>query len=515
MISSEKKILSYGEWEDSAIERHDLYNFEAKIDYTAEESSKHKKTSYLLELYFFIPEVLQINRDSYTKDQFFLDLNNRIRFKTPQMSIEGILNKENQLSPIFRIIENLKQIEFGNITDKIKTRVEREIRLLACIIKVILRDQINYLVKDLQDLKKRCDLEKLIEDYIISLKDFQHKLDFLMTKFTKAQIPAKLRQSFQFSIEYISIQIEKYMTLVFKKVGREFSNKIQKKLIDIIETEQKRRRSFSERSLIKLEDTNETYSYYKGILKKYVQGVLYLDKKDKNPKSTSTQILYSVVEAVAMFFSLFLGFLFLDNFVEYSIPFIIAAVVIYMLKERIKDNAKAFSNKALGLIFPDERHEITDEFYNEQIGISKEKVRFLKWKEVPAGILKIRSSSNISSLEAKGKPEKVLFYNQKITLFNHEIDKIHTRKHNLSNILRFNIRQFLKYMDDPIEYISHWNNTTKEVHQMGIANVYHLNIVYKLTSFKGTEQEEIQFNKFRVILDQKGIKRVEEPQFIL
>jgi hypothetical protein len=54
MISSEKKILSYKEWEESAIERHDLYNFEAKLDYTTSETIKKKKTSYYLELYFFI-----------------------------------------------------------------------------------------------------------------------------------------------------------------------------------------------------------------------------------------------------------------------------------------------------------------------------------------------------------------------------------------------------------------------------------------------------------------------------
>jgi hypothetical protein len=513
MISSEKKILSYKEWEESAIERHDLYNFEAKLDYTTSETIKKKKTSYYLELYFFIPEALQINSESYNKDQFFLDLNNRIRFKTPQISIEGILNDQNELSPVYRILKNLEQIEFGNITEKIKTRIEREIRLLACIIKVILRDQINYLIKNYQTLKKKCDLNKVMGDYLTSLKLFQEKITYLMGKFTKAQIPFKLREAFQFAVEYLSIQIEKWITLVIKKLSNKFDENTQKKLIEIVEYEQNRRDNLSMRSQIKENTANEIYSYYKGILKKYVQGVLYLEKKKKNPKSTSTQIFYSIAEAIAMFLSLFLGFILLTNFVEYSLPFIIFAVVIYMLKERIKDNAKAISDKALGLVFPDKRHEIVDQFYQKRIGISKEKVNFVNWEDIPSEILKIRRSSNESPLEEKGKPEKVLFYNQKISLHNREIDKIHTRKHDLSNIIRFNIRSFLKYMDDPIELIFHLSDEKGKVNQIGIANVYHINVIYKLTSFKGTEQEEIDYDKFRVILDQKGIKRVEEPQF--
>jgi len=513
MISSEKKILSYKEWEESAIERHDLYNFEAKIDYTTSETIKKKKTSYYLELYFFIPEALQINSESYNKDQFFLDLNNRIRFKTPQMSIEGIINEENELSPINRILENLKKIEFGKITNKIKTRIEREIRLLSCIIKVILRDQINYLIKNHQSLKHKCDLNKVVGEYLTSLILFQEKITYLMGKFAKAQIPFKVREAFQFAVEYLSIQIEKWITLVIENLGNEFNEDIQKKLIEIVEYEQERRKNLSKRSIIKKNTSNEIYSYYKGILKKYVQGVLYLEKRKKNPKSTSTQILYSIAEAIAMFLSLFLGFILLTNFVEYSLPFITFAVVIYMLKERIKDNAKAISDKALGLVFPDKRHEIVDQFYQKRIGISKEKVSFVNWEDIPSEILKIRRSSNESPLEEKGKPEKVVFYNQKIALHNREIDKIHTRKHDLSNIIRFNIRSFLKYMDDPKEFEFHWDKNTKKVKDICISNVYHINVVNKLTSFKGTEQEEIDYDKFRVILDQKGIKRVEEPQF--
>ena len=136
-IDLEKKEI----WKESLMERHDLYNFETKIDYVLDRTQKKDHSSFLLESFFFIPENLQINKDSYTRDQFFLDLNNRIRFKTPQMSIKGILDKNNKLSPVNVILEKLQEIEYGQKEQELEIRIEREIRLLACIIKVSLRDQ--------------------------------------------------------------------------------------------------------------------------------------------------------------------------------------------------------------------------------------------------------------------------------------------------------------------------------------------------------------------------------------
>ena len=40
-----------------------------------------------MDMYFFVPQSLQINKEKYNKNQFYTDLNNKIRFKTPQMSV--------------------------------------------------------------------------------------------------------------------------------------------------------------------------------------------------------------------------------------------------------------------------------------------------------------------------------------------------------------------------------------------------------------------------------------------
>ena len=502
------------EWKESSIARHDLYNFESKIDYGLELTEK-KKTSYLITTYFFIPRSLLINKDSYSKEQFFSDLNNRIRFKTPKMPIEEILNERNELSPMNTILKSLKDIEHGNSNIGIITKIQRELCLLADIIKVSLRDRFNYIQNNYNELKKQYNIEDLVSEYLKSIKRLQLKLEMMGNRIYLTQIPIKLRDSFQFADEYISLQIEKWLTRFLKVFEEKVNQEHKSNMIELIEQEQKHR-EYLKSSLIIFENVNnENFTYQEGIMKKYVQSVLYLEKKKKDPKSQSLEIFYSVAAGIAMFFSLFFGFLILSFFPLYSIPFIIGSVVIYMLKDRIKDNIRGFSKKAVGSLFPDQRIDIVDGFNKEKIGKSKEIVNFKSKDKIPQEILRIRRASNISSIEERGKPEEVIVYEKKITLFNKKIKQFHTRRKDISDVIRFNIRDFLRYADDPIQFFSKWNVDKNKIENIPVSKVYHFNLVLKLISFKGKKIKQIRFKKFRVIIDQKGIKRVLEPEFTL
>ena len=183
---------SFKKWKESSIERHDLYNFESKIDYILDRTPKEKKSSYLLEVYFFIPESLQINKESYSKDQFFLDLNNRIRFKTPQMTIQGLLDEKNNLSPIYVLLENLKKIEYGEKSHEINTRIEREIRLLACIIKASLRDQFSYILTFYQKLKEQGNFAFVVNNYLGDIERLESKMDFLRDAFSISRLYSRI-----------------------------------------------------------------------------------------------------------------------------------------------------------------------------------------------------------------------------------------------------------------------------------------------------------------------------------
>ncbi|TFG09567.1 MAG: hypothetical protein EU535_08975, partial [Promethearchaeota archaeon] len=216
------------DWKESSMERHDLYNFESKIDYILDRSPKGHQNDYLLEVFFFIPETLQINKDSYSKDQFFLDMNNRIRFKTPQMSLEGILDKKNDLSPVNIILKKVRQVEFGKKEEELDIRIEREIRLLACIVKVSLRDQFTYLLNNYKKLLMQGNFENAITRLLTSIENLEIKLNCLREKFVLAQMAIKLREAFQFADEYISLQIKTWIAHTIKCLeGKPIDSNIQ------------------------------------------------------------------------------------------------------------------------------------------------------------------------------------------------------------------------------------------------------------------------------------------------
>lgn len=501
-------------WDDTSIERHDLYNFEAKMDYAFEETDK-KTTKYSLDAYFFVPNALQIDKDSYPNQQFYSDMNNRVRFKTPQMSISGLLDNDNPRSPIYIVEDRLRLIEQGVFSRKIERKINREVRLLACIVKTTLRDQLQHFIREKTRLAEYNGIIRKVQDYVEDIESLRKRMISLGLQFMTVQIPEKLREAFNFADDYISLQIETNLTKILKKYKKHMDEKFVRKCLGLIEKEQDHRRSMQSQLLIQENNANESYTYWEGILKKYVQGVLYLDSKDKDPTTPLLQFFYSLAAGVAMFLSLFLGFYFLGQFEENTLPFIIGAIVIYMLKDRIKDIIKTASVKGVSVLFPDRRFEIIDAFNEEKIGECKETMHFLKYGEVPHQILTIRESSNKSIIESKGKPENVFVYKKRLTLDNETIEEIHTRHGDINDIIRFNVREFLRYADDPIQYENVWNRNKQEIQMMPVAKVYHINVIFRLKTYIGKQHCNTYYKKVRVVLDQRGIKRVSEPSYSL
>ncbi|MBY8981935.1 MAG: hypothetical protein KGD57_03240 [Candidatus Lokiarchaeota archaeon] len=492
--------------ESSSTKRHDLYNFETKIEYKYTlEKKKRKKVSYLLDTFFFIPKSLQINRDTYDKEQFFSDLHNRIRFKTPKMSIKDILDEKNILSPLNIINKNLVQ---PHISDSIDNLIQRELRILASIIKSTLKDKFQFFLNNCELLNKRKSISKLIEEYLINIEEFKNKLVEFKNKILKIQTSEELRDTFQYSDEYISLQLEMWLTKILSRLKKYLDTNTKNSIIKSIENEQSYRRNLNSRLVLEEGTDNEGFIFLEGIMKKYVQGVLYLEKKIKAPQASSLEIFYSIGAGLAMFISLFLGFFIYSNLEEYSIPFIAGAVVIYMLRDRIKDNIRGISQKAVTLYLPDKKIDIMDGFFEEKIGISKEKMYFTDFEKIPLEIIQIRKSSNKSLIENEGKPEVCIIFKKKMILLNKKINKLHTRHTDILDVTRFNIHNFLRYADDPIQKVISWKENENKLDTYSISKVYHLNIIFKLISFQGKKIKEISYQKYRIILNQKGIKKV-------
>ena len=77
-------------------------------------------------------------------------------------------------------------------------------------------------------------------------------------------------------------------------------------------------------------------------------------------------------------------------------------------------------------------------------------------------------------------------------------------------IYRFNIHTFLQKADNPTHDFVKIDLESHDFKRQELPKVYHLNIILKNTFIDENLKEEIEFKKFRIILDKNGIKRVEK-----
>src|SRR5271157_2581672 len=506
------------EYIGTALERHDRLQFEAKMDYKLQPNSKQDE--YLVSAYLFIPRSLQIDAQTYPHDRFIADMTTRMRFKTPVMSIRSLTREDNKASPLIRVKHAIAGVEGQPDSAHIIEIVTYELKLLACIVKSSLRDQVLFYMSALEEKHLNPDVFENVRTYADDIVSFLDSFRELSHNLFSAQVPETLRETYRFVDEYISLNVSKRVTVLAKMIHKmSGTEELFDALRDIIESEQAHRKANDSFLLLKKDSDNERFTYWEGIYKKYVQAVLYLDQRKSEEKAKMTQILYAIAAGIAMtFWVLVAVFLLygaslnptvLNSLGSYTAAWVLVGVVVtYMLKDAIKRILQIISDKALRMYFPDRQGRIFDPEGHVQIGSWKETAQYVPFDEVPSEILNLRQASNRSPIEQEGKPEIVLRYNKSVTLNPIIIRQKHERRNDINDILRFNIHNFLTYADDPFRIEAAWIPEEQAFRQIKSGKVYHINIIFKLEYTDDTGTDRVQYKKVRLVIDQTGIKRI-------
>lgn len=520
------------ELQDSAIEQHDRYNFEVKLDYTLVED--FPKNKYELEIYFFIPNALQVNQSTYHTEDFYSDLSNYIRFKTPQMALSGLLNPNNSKSPFTIIYKHLEHIKNGDTSMEHFDRINYEHRVLGCILKSTLRDQAELFLKNRIVVNSDSNphiingfnpVDEGELEFFEDLEEIQNRLKKLEIDLQIAQIPVDISETFTFVDKYISRQITEYCGRIYQQIFNPKNsdsgdispteNALKSKLTSILNNEAAKVNPLNSKFQIQSNKSNENIPYWDGILKKFVQSVLYLSTNPSKEKSKALQIFYSLAAGAAMFISILLGFLVVDNLAHNTYAYITLLIVVYMLKDRFKEWIRMGSAKFMNKFFPDRKFLIYDTVHENKIGFSKETVRYLPLSQVPQDIINIRERGAKISIESRGKPEVVYKYVKMVELKTEKIKEFHERHRNVNDIIRFNIKRFLQYADDPETTEILWDPESHQVKKIKCIKVYHLNVIFRLRSISSKyPTSPLYYKKIRVVLDQTGIRRVTERKVV-
>lgn len=498
---------------------HNKEEIEIKLEYNLKELEK--KSNFKVECYFFIPSSLNINNETYSIEDFYQDAQHYLRFKTPKLRLQDILDPDFVKSPLFRleVIKNELLKEFSR--SKVKSAI-RELKLLGCMTRARFRDYYSITYKLLSEGKQVNLSENLLR---VSDKSFEilKKLRHLKEEYT-SNFPSlkQLIRYFQVTDEFLSNLIEFEMVKIlcdFKNnfssevISPEVSEKIERLLLE--EKEFRNKNGFSLHFRSSLKD-KERYLFFMGQYKKALASALYLDIKRKKHQDRQIHVIGSIAAFAASAFSyisivwIMQKYAFNTNvFTTDSALFIFLASISYVFKDRIKEFIKLIFNPKMLSKYPD--YDTTIFIQPEhpvKIGNIREKVRFVDRSTIDSTVLSMREETIKNDHLFEEMREDILLYQKELNFDVDTINKLNTRTVDITDIMRYCVKKYTPRMNEPDEEIYFYDDEEKKPSWTMGGRCYFLNLVIKYTSHP-QNSERLHYERYRIIVRKSGIEEIE------
>ncbi len=285
---------------------------------------------------------------------------------------------------------------------------------------------------------------------------------------------------------------------------------IEKKICEIILEEKRDRKEKFPETFKESDDPHqdEYILYRKGLLSKFIIDPLLLKTSRTSVAQRFRGIILGIPAAIAMMIYLLLylwqGNVFLMN----SEPFILLTIIIYVLKDRMKEELRILSYKQAAKWFSDYTTEIHPPTNGTVLGTMQEYLSFVDEEKVPQEIIEIRNREFHGILESFKRPEQIIYYKKTINI-KKKPKQVEARFYGFSIIFRFDIHHFLAKAEDPYQTYLALEDDTTTLQRIYLPRVYHLNIILKNTINIPEGKPLVELKKFRLVIDKNGIKRVE------
>jgi hypothetical protein len=461
--------------------------FEIRAGYLAK--TDKKKIDYSVNIYFFIPTNLSINSSTYTNEDFYNDHISYIRLITPKHELGILKNKLQGLVMALKSnIDNTEEISL----------IKHEIKLVVC-------SYISYLRKYSKNLIQKDIKPKRVRVLLKRIKEFDEiKKELLALEINKND--EKLVHLIESTAEYLSLTTQHYLFKInmhLKSYGDVY-NVIVNEIVKLINEEIKFCKKNNFPIISSDEYENEKVIFRYSVFKKYFYSVLYLYQKRKEDGKSVKEFYYAIAAGISMIFTTIVVFTTQQEYGNFTASFFAALVISYMFKDRLKEAYRQYFDKKIALKTYDYKERIYDSEKKSLFAFVKERMRFIKKDDLNDKVVEARLKGVPSRLSTWYLGEDIIKYEKHISLYNKNIQSCYNNTvTGIHNIMRFDITKFLKKMDEPKVPLYRSNGTS-----LYGSKVYHVNVIVEYKS-----QEDTFCHKARLILDKKGIKRVELPEF--
>lgn len=471
--------------------RHDDHSVEFKLGFSGS-GEKGKRGSYAVNTWIFIPGSLDIDPETYGKDQFYRDIKSNVRLITPVFTLEEISRPESL--PLKHLEDAMRKLA----VERNKANAdgyEYSIKMFAAIYKSALRELARKLAKtsDYPEAEALCDYMTLHARKTLDSYRSLYRI------FEGVDMEPKLRNFFLLGDEYMSRQTD---YRCFKVLNRSRFPKdcgVFRKLGELVrEEEEHKRKAGFERFDLSDNRKNSSLVHHYGMLKKFIESELYIKLKKKRDGFAVEQLYYSIAAGLAMIFATGVAWFFQIKYGNITWPLFIVLVVSYMMKDRIKELMRYFfAHKRLNRYFD---HKAQIRIQNQDIGVIKEGVDFISGDHTPKEVRELRmADANV--------PHEDMIFEERVLLYRNFVQIDHEKLHEtasypvdgINQILRLHVNRFTLKMDNPkipVEVLE----PSGEVAVIYVRKYYKIHIVMQLK-----EGGESSYRRFCLKMTRDGI----------
>lgn len=489
---------------------HDRYQIELKLDY---ELGKGEKTHYRISTYIFFPKGLGITEESYPKNEFYRDVKNYIRIKTPILSLRDLIDSE--VSPLRNTRQIVGQANWYQ-DDELNGRLIHALKLFGAMFKSTLREHLNLVEKRIQTSLTKANVhalvENLIDEFIRQSGQISERYRSFYMELNQPLVRKDTFLAYALVDEYISLLIEESATELFQIVSRHYKKSHKSKSLEdlsqIVESERNHRLSHGYGSILQPGEANEVYAFRASVLKKYVSSILHLSTNAQREGKGMEQFLMALAAGVSMIFATVVAFYFQSVYGNFTFPVFVALVIGYMFKDRIKEGGRALLANKLHAFLYDRRINIRTLDGKYKLAVLREKISFISENDLPQSVRTARHKDPFADLDNEGMGETIICHTKDIVLDANLFPKAFKgfpKVSGLNDIIRYNIHPYLRKMADPVEeqlFLEDGQIKTVHTHK-----VYHVNVVSRYKSI--SPKIEFLYKRMRLVLTRQGIKRIE------
>jgi len=470
------------------IKIHDRYKFEIKFNYPI----KNKKTKYEINSYLFFPKTLGVG-EFFNQNNFYESVQSYIRFKTPTVLLKDITAPDGIINILRKNFESLVR----DFDKKKKKEYENSIKLYGVIAKSSLREHVELIIKK-DNLK---DIEFLINEYIIHSQNILEEYRKLRYIITVPTIKDETFSIYKYGNEYLSLLFNKYNYKLLEHIKNiePVNKKFRNKLLELVKKETNYRKENNLKITVNENGDNSLFLYRASNLKKYISSLLFLNTRTNKADTLITQLVYGFAAGLSMIFATFVAFKSQQYFGNFTTPLFVALVISYIFKDRIKDLVKLWFNAKFRKRIFDYKTIIKHD--DKKIGLVSERAVFMETDSLDEEIKKARIPKKFSLVQNGAKGEDIIFYQKKVKIFNSAVNENlnGVKIDGINDIIRFNVNDYLKNMDNPTKKIYLFKNNDYFV--IKAKRIYHINLVMV---YKDEKKNKV-LKKFRIVLNRKGI----------